>query len=121
MSMNRIDGQRALPSRTLDSSAQAQLRKEAMNRSGAYEGDAAPQRSTATGDEAVISDKAQQLMEMRRTYEVGLAAVAREPNLREEKLAQVRARLEEGYYESPQVRERISEGVLRAIEGTEEA
>lgn len=119
MSMNRIGGQQPLPSRSVDSSAQAQLRKQTAQRSGAYGGDVLPQRSTPTGDRAVISDQARKLMEMRQTYEAGQAAIEREPELREDKVAQVRARLEEGYYESAQVREKVSAGVLRAIEGTE--
>lgn len=121
MSMNRIGGQQPLPSRTLDPSAQSTLRQGAMNRSEPYGSDVAPQRAPATEDRAEISEKARQLMEMRQTYDAGLAAIEREPEMREEKLAQVRARLAEGYYESPQVREKIGEGVLHAIEASEGA
>lgn len=121
MSMNRIGGQPPLPSRTLDPASQSMVRQGALKRSNAYGDDGAAQRAPVTEDRAEISEKAHQLMEMRQAYETGLAAVGREPDIREEKLAEVRSRLAEGFYESQPVRDKVSEGVLRTLAGTEEA
>ena len=117
--MNKIDGSHLLPSRQLDPSHGAQQKKGAAHERTS-DGATEP-RTAGTGDSVVISDKARQLMSMRQAYDAGLEAVAKEPDVREEKLAQVRLRLEQGFYQSTEVRDRISDGVLKAIDAMDEA
>ncbi len=117
--MNKIDGSNLLPPRQLDQSSGSQQKKGTDPARTAE--DSAPARSWVNGDSAVISDKARKLMSMRHAYDAGMDAIGREPDLREEKLAQVRLRLEQGFYQSSEVRDRISDGVLKAIEGMDEA
>jgi anti-sigma28 factor (negative regulator of flagellin synthesis) len=67
----------------------------------------------ATGERLEISDQARKLESMRRALIAGRRAYEEAPEVRQERLAEVRSRLESGAYEAPEVR---LGAVLRKLE-----
>ncbi len=70
-----------------------------------------------TGDTAVISDTAHRLMEMRQAMEVGYAALAALPEIRQEKVDQARQRLSAGQSDPSSVRDKVASGVDKVFKG----
>ena len=73
----------------------------------------------AAGERLEISDRARQLESMRRTLLAGRRAYDETPEVRPERLAEVRSRLESGAYEAPEVRQTVAErlgAVLRKLD-----
>jgi len=59
------------------------------------------------------------LVELKQAVEVGKAALAALPDVREDRVAQARERMAEGFYHSIAVREKVAErlsGVLGALD-----
>ncbi len=63
---------------------------------------------------AEISDTAQKLVDLRAAVDTGRAALEALPDVREEKLAQARQRLQDGHYQSPEVQKKMS-GILQGV------
>ncbi|PID78670.1 hypothetical protein CSB20_14035, partial [bacterium DOLZORAL124_64_63] len=61
-----------------------------------------------------ISDTAQKLVDLRAAVDTGRAALEALPDVREEKLAQARQRLQDGHYQSPEVQKKMS-GILQGV------
>lgn len=61
-----------------------------------------------TGDRVEISGKAHEMMKLRDVVTAGREALERSPEVREDRVAEVRSRLGRGYYESPVVHERVA-------------
>ena len=120
MSMNKIDGSQLLPSRQLDSSQGLARSNKSDTDKSIPAGGSAPENTVKTSDTAEISAKARSLMEMKQAYDAGLEAVEKMPDTRADKLAQVRSRLEEGFYNSTEVREKVAGGVVETIKGIDE-
>jgi anti-sigma28 factor (negative regulator of flagellin synthesis) len=120
MSMNKIDGSPLNQSRPLDSFQGTNRSEKSDGKLGGAVSSKPAETSAKTGDTVEISDKAKLLMEMRQIYESGLKAVGQVEDVREDKLAEVRSRLETGYYNSDEVRQQIADGVLSAFLGIEE-
>ncbi len=72
--------------------------------------------SAPVADTAEISDTAQTLVDLRAAVDTGRAALASEPEVREEKLAQVRQRLQDGHYQTAEVQDELS-GILTGVLG----
>ena len=121
MSMNKIDGSQLTPSRQLDSFEGTARSNKTDSEKNSHAGGVTAEKATKTGDTAEISEKAKQLMALRQAYDSGLESVAKLPDVRAEKLEAVRARLDEGYYNSTEVREKVADGVLEAFRGIDEA
>jgi len=83
---------------------------EAVRRSGR------PAASLDPADRVEITETAHQPVALRQTLETGRAATAKEPDMREDKLAKVRERLAQGYYNSVEVRDKVAGGVDQVIE-----
>ena len=120
MSMNKIDGSQSTPARQLDSFQGTARSNKSESGSGIPAEGLASENGVKTGDTAEISAKALKLMEMRQVYEAGLESVEDVPDVRAEKLAQVRSRLEEGFYNSTQVREKLADGILDTFQAIDE-
>ena len=120
MSVNKIDGSQLTPPRQLDSFQGTARSNKSDSGQGIPAAGVAAEQGTKTGDTVEISAKARKLMEMRQVYEAGLESVGKEPDVREEKLAEVRSRLEEGFYNSTEVRQKLADGVVDAFKGIDE-
>ena len=63
----------------------------------------------APADKADISPKAHRLIALRHAIEQGMRALEDVPEVRQDRVAEVRARLDRGYYNSVEVRSRVAE------------
>ena len=120
MSMNKIDGSQLIPSRQLDSFQGTTRSEKSDSGSGAPASGVGSENQTKTGDTVEISAKARKLMEMRQVYDAGLESVKDVPEVREAKLAEVRARLDQDFYNSVEVREKVADGLIEAFKGIDE-
>jgi hypothetical protein len=73
--------------------------------------------AASSGDTAQISDRAHRLMELRLAVDTGRAALDVLPEVRQDKVAQARERLQSGFYDSREVREAAADGIDRVIRG----
>ena len=92
--LNRFNGSEASPSRD-----------ENVAEASALRGD---NRATRT-DKADISPKAHRLIALRNAMESGLEALNSVPEIRPDRVAEARARLDRGFYNSIEVRTRVAE------------
>jgi len=82
-------------------------------------GSAAGEHRAAPADTAAISPKAHRLIALHHAMEQGRAALESVPEVREDRVAEARARLNRGFYNSIEVRSRVAEkldGVSRTLE-----
>jgi len=63
----------------------------------------------APADKADISPKAHRLIALRHAIEQGMRALEDVPEVRQDRVAEARARLDRGYYNSVKVRSRVAE------------
>jgi hypothetical protein len=72
-------------------------------------------RSDTGTDRLEISDHARKLDDLRRTLEASRQALSLAPDVRQERIAQVRERLQKGYYNSEKVRRDIATRLVTVI------
>ncbi len=118
MAMNPINHSPQLRQGVIDAFQGTQRRDQgAVEEAGG--GNGRPAASRAPTDRAEISETAHKLVELRRALDGGRAAAAEEPDMRDDKLAKVRERLAQGYYNSVEVRDKVAGGVDQVIQGME--
>ncbi len=118
MAMDKINGSPLLRQGALDNSRQNE-RVDADKSAAAQAGVAPAVNDPARGDTAEISATAHRLMELRQAVEVGRDAMTALPEIREDKVAAARARLEAGHYDSQAVRDKVADGIAGVIRGME--
>ena len=118
MAMNPINNSPHLRQGVIDAFQGTQRRDEAGSRAESGAPRAAGTESLA--DKAEISATAHRLVDLRRTLEVGRAAAAQEPDVRRERVDEVRERLAQGYYNSVEVLAKVAGGVDKVIRGIDE-
>ena len=123
MAMDRIHGSPLLRHGALDGFRKAQQADSREPQGGqgtsGTEQDAGVQRQS--GDQAVISPAGKQLVALRQAVDTGRAALEALPDVREDRLNQVRQRLDQGFYQSAAVRDKVAErlaGVLSSLDET---
>lgn len=110
MSMDKINGSPLHRPGMLDRFAVSNNKEEETGNSApVVSGEGRP--NPAPTDRAEISDTAHQLIDLRAAVDVGRAALQDAPDVREERVALAKKRLEEGYYNSQVVQDRLS-GIL---------
>ncbi len=62
----------------------------------------------ANTDHADISDNARKLVDLKKAVDTGRAALELLPEVREDKVAQVKDRLASGFYQSAEVRDNVA-------------
>ncbi len=119
MGMDKINSSSLLQSGMLDSARQNNKVDE-KKKPEAQATEAVPAVSApASGDTAEISETAHRLMELRQAVETGRVAMAGLPELREDKIALARERLESGFYNSAEVRDKVATGIDAVITSME--
>ncbi len=108
MVMDRINGFSNLSRELLDrfkGSGRAASENEISSdhRTGRSDHRAAP------ADKADISPKAHRLIALRNAMDQGMKALEKVPEVRQDRVAEARSRLERGYYNSVEVRTRVAE------------
>ncbi len=79
----------------------------------------AHQQLPPAADQAEISSKARALVDLRGVLDAGRAAAQGEPEVRAERLATVRERLESGFYQSSTVREKVAGNLMNVMFGND--
>ena len=118
MSMDKINGSSVLRQGILDSTKHNE-RIDDQKKADQAQSLVPSQTPGLPGDTAVISDTAHRLMEMRQAMEVGYAALAALPDMRQDKVDQARERLAQGHSDPSQVRDKVASGVGKVIKGME--
>lgn len=109
MVIDRMDGFAALGRQLLDrfqGSSPADARREDPLKA---EIAAAGEGRKAVGDKAEISPKAHRLIALRHAMDSGHKALEALPDVRSDRVAEARSRLNRGYYNSLEVRTRVAE------------
>lgn len=69
------------------------------------------------GEKVQISSEARQLLQLKDLMDVGRKALEREPEVREEKVRQVKARLEAGVYQTQGIRDEVAHRLSSILRG----
>ncbi len=72
------------------------------------------------GDQAIISPAGKQLVELRQAVDTGRAALASLPDVREEKVTEVRDKLQKGFYNSQVVHDKVASRLADVFLGMEQ-
>ncbi len=112
--MSTIDGSSPLHPNILDTFGRrythGDVKKDPRLASSA--GEQEPKKS----DRAEISDSAHQLADLRRAVDVGRAAYAATPDVRQEKVDLVKERLASSYYDSPEVQDAAAGRIAKVLD-----
>lgn len=105
MSMDKINGSPLMRPGLLD-----RFKVDKKDTEGSSEKPSAMNTSNqaAPADHAEISDTAHQLMDLRAAVDVGRVSLESIPDVREDKVAEAKKRLEQGYYNSQVVQDEVA-------------
>jgi hypothetical protein len=114
MSMDKINGSPLMRPGLLDRFKVDNKDKEESEKSpGINPGNSTS--ASAPADRAEISDTAHQLMDLRAAVDVGRSSLEGIPDVREDKISQVKERLEQGYYNSQVVQDELAGTLAKVI------
>ena len=124
MAMDKVQGSPAMRPGLVDQFQRAQ-RGEDVPDSGVPAPEAGAAAKTAAADrtpadKAEISEAAHRMADLREAVDTGRAALNALPDVREEKVAEVRDRLDKGYYQSVEVIRAISGKLGPVLAGLDE-
>ncbi len=114
MSMDKINGSPLMRPGLLDRFKVDKKEQDGEEASSVSTSGESP--ATKTSDRAEISDTAHQLMDLRAAVDVGREALEAIPDVRSERVALAKERLEKGYYNSQVVQEKVA-GSLASVLG----
>ena len=106
MTMNKLDNSGLNPSRLADPYNATKPSPQGLSTVSAQP--KGPMPPPSTGDHAEISDKGREMVDLKQAVDVGRAALEREPEIRADRVAQVKERLASGFYQSAEVRDRVA-------------
>ena len=115
MAMNNINGSQPYSPSLVDKFAGTPQAQERAGEAVADK-DKATARQLRSGDKAEISDAARNLMDLRQAIDAGRAAMEALPDIRQDKVDEAKTRLDQGYYNSVEVRDQVAERLQRVIE-----
>ena len=106
MTVNKLDTSGLNPSQLADPYNVARQRPREL--STASDQPKGPMPPPSTSDHAEISDKGREMVDLKQAVDTGRAALEREPDVRADRVAQVKERLASGFYQSAEVRDRVA-------------
>jgi hypothetical protein len=109
MAINRLDGFTTLPKPNLDGTRENQAARERSGEGTIERPARADRKEAPTRDSVEISPKAHRLNALQQAVAQGLAALEELPEVRADRVAEVRSRLNRGFYNSVEVRNRVAE------------
>jgi hypothetical protein len=109
MVMDRINGMSNLGKGFLERFNRTDRAGDQEGKSPAETGASRPEAGLQPGDRAEISPKAHRLMALRNAMDSGRQALADLPEVRQDRVSEVRSRLDRGFYNSLEVRSRVAE------------
>jgi len=108
MAMNRIDNSSLIRPGNLDQ-YKGTAKSDKDGKAPAIDKNLGTTQQLPTTDKAEISDAAHRLVELRKDVDTGRDRIEALPDIREEKVALAKKRLEQGFYNSTQVQGEIAE------------
>lgn len=114
MSMDKINGSPLMRPGLLDRFKVDKKENEGADKPSTSNSADSP--TTAPADRAEISDTAHQLMDLRAAVDVGRVSLEGVPDVRQDRVAEAKKRLEQGYYNSQVVKDEVA-GTLAKVLG----
>jgi anti-sigma28 factor (negative regulator of flagellin synthesis) len=117
MAMDRINDQNLIRQGLVDKYKGTQRSKDAGK--GGQGQEAAqnnPTRSVKPADSVQISEAARKMVDLREAVDTGRTAMENLPEIREDKVAQARQRLEQGFYNSTEVKQEVAGKLSQVID-----
>ncbi len=118
MSMDKINGSPLMRPGLLDRFKVGNKEKEESEKTSNLS--TSDRATPAPADHAEISDTAHQLMDLRAAVDVGRASLDALPDVREERVAEVKKRLDQGYYNSQVVQDKLAATLAQVLEKMDE-
>ena len=113
MSMDKINGSPLMRPGLLDRFKVGNKEKNGTETTSAINSD---ERSGAKpSDRAEISDTAHKLMDLRAAVDAGRASLENIPDVREDRVAEAKKRLEQGYYNSQVVQDKLAGTLVKVL------
>ena len=116
MSINKVDGSSVLRSQMVDKFQGTSKSEDQKKETPGIPADGTNGKASVRSDSLEISEAAHKLMNLQKAVDVGRTAMEATPDIREEKMDEVRQRLETGYYNSVEVRDKVASKVGNVIE-----
>jgi hypothetical protein len=119
MAMPKLESNSFFPSRQAEAYAKGVGPRQAGLSTAAREDAAVNPHPAARGDRAEISTGARDLVDLRASVDAGRATLADVPDVRAERVAAARERLESGFYQTAEVRLATAErlkGLLKSLD-----
>lgn len=121
MAMDRINSPNLVRQGLVDKYKGAQKAKDAdRDASGAGAAEQGAARPAQPADSVQISDAARKLVDLREAVDAGRAALGELPEVRDDKIAAARKRLEQGFYNSPEVTQEVAARLSKVMNDMEE-
>ena len=109
MTIERLDGITTLPKQILGGTQENQAARDQSGERILERPTPADGHRIPTVDTVEISPKAHRLNALQQSIEHGLAVLSELPEVREDRMAEVRSRLNRGFYHSVEVRKLVAE------------
>ena len=106
MTMNKLDNSGLNPSHLADPYNVTRQRPQELSTASSQP--KGPMPPPSTSDHAEISVKGREMVDLKQAVDTGRAALDREPEIRADRVAEVRERLASGFYQSAEVRDRVA-------------
>jgi len=113
MSMDKINGSPLMRPGLLDRFKVGNKEEKSTDASPSVSSGDRP--ATRPADKAEISDTAHQLMDLRAAVDVGRVALEAIPEVREDRVAEAKKRLEQGYYNSQVVQDKLAGNLAKVL------
>jgi anti-sigma28 factor (negative regulator of flagellin synthesis) len=97
------------------------LSSEIQKISNAKKPDGSPKVKASVADSSTISAKGQRLNQTQANTEIILNQIANEPDVRLDKIEEVRQKIKNGYYNSPEFMEKLTDRMMRDLGVTKKA
>jgi anti-sigma28 factor (negative regulator of flagellin synthesis) len=97
------------------------LSSEIQKISNVKKQDGSPKVKASAGDSSTISAKGQRLNDTKAGTEIILNQIANEPDVRLDKIEEVRQKIKNGYYDSPEFMEKLTDRMIRDLGVTKRA
>jgi len=111
--MDKINGSPLMRPGLLDRFKVANKEKDGSEATSAVNSNDRP--TTKPADKAEISDTAHKLMDLRAAVDVGREAIDGLPDIREDRIVEAKKRLEQGYYNSQVVQDRLAGNLAKIL------
>ena len=115
MAMDKINSSPLLRPSSLDTFQTTRKGEDRPAGTGSADAGAPAAGTQATADKAEISAEARQLVDLRQAVDAGREALAALPDVRQERVADARQKLQAGFYNSSEVLDQVAEKLGKVL------